>query len=439
MTYEAALAELARLPSFERQAARGLKRGLERIAALLEALGHPERAYPVIHVGGTNGKGSTCAFLAAIWQAAGYRVGLHTSPHLLELGERMRVNGKPASREWIADFVGRARPWIARIEPSYFEFTVAMSLAYFAHQEVDLAVVEVGLGGRWDATNVLLPELAIVTNVGTDHAEILGPTPVEIAREKAGIFKPGRPALTAARHKEARCVLEQVAREVGCSLEYVPGRVRWERLRLSWEALSGDLYTPAGSYPELELGLLGLHQLENAALAVRAAERLSERFSRLNPEAIRTGLARVRQLSGLRARMERLLERPRLILDVAHNPEGVRALLQTIRRLPVVGRRWLLFGVLADKDYARMVPALAAWADAVIVTEPPSKRALAAERLREAFEALGRPTACHKTVQEAWAALRDQAESEDLILACGSTYLVAELLCLFGERADPRL
>jgi dihydrofolate synthase/folylpolyglutamate synthase len=432
-SYEEALGYLERLPAFHQQGSGALKPGLERIAALLDALGHPERLYRSVHIGGTNGKGSTSAMLAAIFQAAGYRVGLHTSPHLLEIGERMRVQGKAAPHAWIRDFVSRTISLLDQVQPSYFEYTVAMSLAYFAEAGVEVAVVEVGLGGRWDATNILEPELSIVTNVGTDHADILGPTVADIAREKAGIFKSGRSALTAARDPIARAVLQEEARRRGCALEYVPDQVRWEEVQLDWTGMQADLYTPQRAYRKLHLGLVGWHQLENAALAVRAAERLGACFPRLDEAAIRAGLAQVRTLSGLRGRLEVIPGSPPMVLDVAHNPEGVEALLHTLRSLPPVpGKRLLLFGVLADKAYEAMVAALASWADVVVVTGLPTPRALPPHRLQEAFSAFGLPVAACASVKEALRVMRSQADPEDLLLVCGSTYLVAELLRTFG-------
>ncbi len=276
MTYAEALAVLDALPRFAEQGAAAYRPGLERMGALLGAMGRPHERFPSVHVGGTNGKGSTASMAAAIAAAAGLRVGLHTSPHLLDFSERLRLDGVPAPPEWIADAVARFRAAFGRVGPSFFEASAALALLYFAEADVDLAVVEVGLGGRLDATNVLAPRVAAVTNVSLDHTDLLGHTIAAIAREKAGIAKPGVPFLTAAQG-EALGVLRASALAAGAPFEAVRetvavqirgGQSRGEDAG----GLGLTLQTPVREYGALNVGLPGAHQAWNAALAVRLAE-----------------------------------------------------------------------------------------------------------------------------------------------------------------------
>jgi len=394
MTFAQAEALLLALPRFTDAGAAAYKPGLSRMQALLDALGRPESRYPILHVAGTNGKGSTCSFVASVLSGMGFRVGLHTSPHLVHVGERMRVQGIQADESWLAEAIARHAPLWEAVGPSYFEATVALAFDRFAAEQVDVAVVEVGLGGRLDATNVVLPAVTLVTEIGLDHADLLGPTEVHIAREKAGIFKSGVPALTNATHPDALPVLREVATAVGAPFEDVGLTARWD---------ASTLITPLATYANVEPALAGAHQRRNAALAVRAVETWLGRA--LPEEAVRAGLAEVRQRAGLRARLEEV--RPGVWVDVAHNPQGLQASLREVQsRCSGVLR--VAFGCMADKDARAMVSLLA---DAHVEVTPlhlNAPRALPAETLAQWLRDAGVPVHPAQTPAAAWKAIQPQ-------------------------------
>ena len=413
---------LLALPRFATDTA-AYRPGLDRMRALLTALGDPHAGMPVIHVAGTNGKGSTSSLAASVAQAAGLRVGLHTSPHLLTLRERMRVAGVPASADWLAGALGRHGDAIEAAGASFFEATVALSLLYFAGQAVDLAVVEVGLGGRLDGTNVVEPVVSVVTHVGLDHTDLLGDTVEAIAVEKAGIARPEVPFLHAVAGPAA-AALEAEAERRGAPVEAIrgtcavavtdPGRVR--------------LATPVQDYGEVAVGLPGAHQAWNAALAVRAVEVALARLGRSLPEAaVRAGLAEVAARSGLRGRGEALPDDPRVSLDVAHNADGWRAALAAVA-VPPGGRLWALVGLMADKDAAALARALAEAGARALVLGLDGPRALPAEALAESLRLGGVPAEVAPDATAALAAFDRAAGPADRLLVTGSHQTVAAVI-----------
>ena len=434
MTYAEAEATLLALPRFADAGAAAYNPGLDRMRALLAALGEPHARYPSVHVAGTNGKGSTASMVAAIAQAAGRRVGLHTSPHLVTLRERMRVDGVPASEDWVADAVGRLGDALADVGPSFFEATVALSFLYFAEADVDLAVVEVGLGGRLDATNVLCPVVAAVTHVGLDHTDLLGETLAEIAREKAGIAKAGVPCLHAVEDTEAAAALETEARARGATVEAVR-----ETCRADPEAGGLRLVTPEADYGVVEVGLSGAHQAWNAALAVRAAEVASERarLGALDAEAVRSGLRNVAALSGLRGRGEVWAADVRVTLDVAHNPDGWQAALDAVR-VPEAGRLWALVGAMADKDADALAVLLAARHARTFVVGFPGDRALSASDLTRRLILRGVEALPVESAAAALRAFERTAGPDDRMLVTGSHLAVAEILRQTPGNAEGR-
>ena len=418
---------LLTLPRFADAGAAAYRPGLDRMRALLAAVGDPHAALPVIHVAGTNGKGSTAALAASVAQAAGLRVGLHTSPHLLTLRERMRVGGAPAPSAWLDDAVGRIEPALGAVGPSFFEATVALSLLYFAEREVDLAVVEVGLGGRLDGTNVVRPAVSVVTHVGLDHTDLLGETLPEIAREKAGIAKPGVPLLHAVEDPGARDALEAEAARRGAPVEDVRQSCGVDVVQPA--PLRLRLATPVREYGPVEVGLPGRHQASNAALAVRAVEVAFERTGRRAPsdEAVRTGLADVVVRSGLRGRGEALAEDARVVLDVAHNADGWRAALGGID-VPAGGRLWALVGVMADKDAGALADALAARGAHVLVLDLEGDRARPPADLAHALHQRGAPAVVVEDAAAALAAFETSASPDDRLIVTGSHLTVAATL-----------
>ena len=417
---------LLALPRFATSTA-AYRPGLERMNALLAALGDPQEAVPVIHVAGTNGKGSTASLAASVASAAGLRVGLHTSPHLLSIHERMRVDGAPAPDAWLAGALARVGDALEAVAPSFFEATVALSLLYFAEAAVDLAVVEVGLGGRLDGTNVVRPVASVVTHVGLDHTDLLGDTTAAIAREKAGIAKPGVPLLHAVAEAEAQAALTAEATRLGAPVERV--RETCTAAVLDAAPLRIRLRTPAADYGEAAIGLPGAHQAWNAALAVRAVEVAVGRSGgpAPTPEVVRAGLAEVVTRSGLRGRGESLPEDSRVTLDVAHNADGWRAALDGLP-VPEGGRLWALVGVMADKDAGALADALASHDTRALVMPLDGDRALPAEILAETLQARGVPALVVADAQAALEAFTEAAAPADRLLVTGSHLTVAAVL-----------
>ncbi len=429
MTFDDATAYLRTLPRFDDQGKAAFHPGLERIAALMEAMGRPHERFESVHVAGTNGKGSTASMLAAVATASGRRVGLHTSPYLRSVAEAMRLDGVPAPEAWVADAVARFRNAADALRPSVYEFTTALSLLYFAEENVDLAVVETGLGGRLDATNILRPRLAVITNIGLDHTDILGSTLPEIAREKAGIIKPGVPVLTAAAQPEVVAVIRAAAAAQGAPLHRAQDEARVHAAHASLDALRLRVETPVRTYDALRVGLPGLHQQTNACLALRAAEILFEDLRR-NPDPIYAGLGQVRRLAGLRGRLELLRRTPLVLADVAHNADGLAAALAfaQAQREARQGRLCVLFGTMRDKDVTAMVRLLAEAEATVFPLRLTGERALAAEALAALLRAHGAAVVEGGSVAQGRAWFEREATEADVLLITGSHQVVAQAL-----------
>jgi len=410
----------------------GIKLGLENIRRLLRTLGYPERAFRTVHVGGTNGKGSTAALLAAILRAAGLRVGLYTSPHLLDFTERIQVNGEPIGADAVADLtaeVGAAveaafasAPDDLPSHPTFFEVTTALAFLYFARAGADWAVVEVGLGGRYDATNVLAPDLTVITNVAVEHQDLLGDSLEAIAAEKAGIVKPGIPLVTAAT-EPALGILHRACGERGAPLLHVPAAYAWRREASLPDGQVFSLRGPGTDRRTLQIGLLGRHQLENAATAVAAAERLREGGLALPESAVREGLAAARWPG----RLQVVGERPRLLVDSAHNPAACRAVRDFLEE-EIPGRRLLVFGALKDKDWGQMLEILLPAFTVAILCRPPSDRAADPTMLLGTARGLCRHVEVVPEVPDALAAARALARPEDTILVAGSLFTAGAAL-----------
>jgi dihydrofolate synthase/folylpolyglutamate synthase len=396
------------------------KLGLGRIAVLLEALGDPQQAYRIVHVAGTNGKGSTCAMIESGLRAAGHRTGLFTSPHLVEPTERIRIAGCPVSAMRFAaafDQVHVCAETLLRQEridlhPTYFESVTAMALLLFREYGVEFAVLEVGLGGRLDATNVVSPELSVITPVDFDHEAFLGKSLASIAGEKAGILKPGVPAIFAPQRPEADAVLVERAAELGVPV------TRSAAVPISGIVLhaTGSEFTWAGAH--VSCPLPGEHQIENAVTAIAALERLD-----IPPEAIRQGIAQ----TVWPGRLEHVSANPAIILDGAHNPAGARALAAYLDRFYDPARVWLIYGAMRDKAVAEMAAILFPRARRVIVTAPAQVRALRPETIRDLAD--------HDSIEvapnlAAALALAARAEPGDAIFITGSLFLVGEARAL---------
>lgn len=418
----------------------GMKLGLATARHLLHALGDPQRDFASVHLAGTNGKGSTAAMIASALQASGYRVGLYTSPHLNHFTERIRIDGAPIPDEAVAPLVAEIRESLSRTPltgetmPTFFEFTTAMAFLAFARAAVDVAVVEVGMGGRLDATNLLDPLVAVLTPVDYDHQAFLGSTLGQIAGEKAGILKPRVPAVVGPQAAEAQEVIEQTARAVGAPLRQMDREFAVAVREADLAGTTFDYSGPRWSLPGARVGLAGRHQAINAAMALAALEALNEQGVRIDGEAVRRGLAAARW----EGRLEVLGEHPLLLLDGAHNPGAARALRQALVELvlPRVRRCHFLLGILGDKDVAGILAELLPLAGQVIVTAPDSPRAMPPERLAAEAGRWTDQVAICRTVAEALETAKSLTDPQDALCITGSLYTVGEARAiLVGEPA----
>ena len=424
MTYDETLRYLyASAPLFQQIGAGAYKEGLETTRTLDAHFGHPHRKYLTIHIGGTNGKGTCSHSVAAVLQAAGYRVGLYTSPHLVDFRERIRVDGVPMPEAYVVDFVARERSFFEPLRPSFFELTTAMAFKYFADAAVDIAVVEVGLGGRLDCTNIVQPVLSVVTNISLDHTQFLGHTLAAIAGEKAGIFKAGTPAVVGEATPETRPVFTDAAARVGASLVFAEGAP--EVLAVSRDA-ADEWRFESRTFGSVRSSLTGAYQERNMNTLLTALRELGRAGVRFSADDVRAGLAQVQATTGLRGRWETLRQAPTVVCDTGHNVGAWQYLApqlraQRCRRLRVV------FGMAGDKD-VRSVLALLPRDAAYYFTQASVRRALpAADLLREA-EACGLAGAAYPTVASAYTQALADADADDFLFVGGSSFVVADLL-----------
>jgi dihydrofolate synthase/folylpolyglutamate synthase len=402
----------------------GIKLGLERSRTLLARMGDPQRRFPSVLVAGTNGKGSTSALLASMARAAGYRTGHYTSPHLERVEERLQIDGETIAPERFAALLAGIIALAERetgTPPTYFEAVTLAAFRWFAESAVELAVVEVGLGGRLDATNLCDPLLSLITPIGFDHMEYLGDTLAAIAREKAGILRAGRPAYVWIEEPEAAEAVREAAAALGAELHFAQEEVRIEAIEAEgWTGQKVRLATPVRAY-DLEIALLGEHQAKNLGLAVRAAEALAGLgYERVGPREIQAGAAACRWPGRLEA-----IELPgsrRIVLDAAHNPAGAEALAHFLAGLgrPVD----LLFGVLGDKDFGAMLGALAPHAERIVLTTPLSPRAKPPQELAAL---LGNRQGVYVEPDLGQALDRALALGGEILVACGSIFLIGEI------------
>lgn len=395
-----------RTPLFQQVGAGAYKEGLTNSLLLDEHLGHPHRLFRSIHVAGTNGKGSCSHTLAAILQSAGYRVGLYTSPHLVDFRERIRVNGVPVSEQYVVDFVERERSFFEPLHPSFFELTTAMAFRYFADCHVDVAVVEVGLGGRLDCTNLISPDLSVITNISFDHTQFLGHTLAAIAREKAGIIKPHTPVVVGEVLPETRFVFEQQAQAMEAPLYFAE-----EQSLL---------------YADVEMELKGCYQQKNRATVLAAIPLLQQAGYRVGEAEVRRGFAQVVELTGLQGRWQQLQEVPRMVCDTGHNVGGIRYVAEQLKSQHCRTLR-MVMGMVNDKDI-RGVLALLPREAVYYFTQASVKRALPVEEFARLAMEAGLQGSCYPDVASAVQAAQKESLPEDFIFVGGSSYIVADLL-----------
>ncbi|HHY76346.1 MAG TPA: bifunctional folylpolyglutamate synthase/dihydrofolate synthase [Firmicutes bacterium] len=411
----------------------GSKLGLDRVRRLAELLGNPERRSEYIHVTGTNGKGSVTAMVASALSANGYRTGRYISPYLEDFRERICIGDKMISREELVELVGVVRPAVEQMlsegqeHPTEFEVVTALAFLYYAREGCDFVALEVGLGGRFDATNIVIPAVSVITTVSFDHTDRLGDTLGKIAWEKAGIIKPGVPVVTGVSDDEALRVIEERARELGSPLFTVSDKrradVTWEEISYSMEGQVIDVRGPGFHYENLQVPLLGRHQQQNAAVAVAALEvgkpKNREGRFRLDRAAVRHGIARTRWPG----RMEVMSRRPLIILDGAHNPEGAKALSDTLSSFPKK-RTVCVLGILGDKSYKEATALIAPHCDEIIATKPDTPRALDPEILASEARRYVRSVDVEPDFRKAIDEGLKRTGEDDMLLISGSLYLV---------------
>lgn len=406
---------------------------LDRMRAILEKLGDPHRAIRSVHIAGTKGKGSTCEMTASCLEACGYTVGLYTSPHLVDIRERIRINKRLIPHADFTRLVGKVGEAAASVEETFgpatfFEILTALAFVYFAEQAVDIAVIEVGLGGRLDSTNVITPEVAAITAIGLDHTQLLGDTPEKIAREKAGIFKPGVPALTIQQKPSVLEVLKEEAAKVGSTLHVVGQEidfsVRFENSPSQGPHARVCLTTPRNSFEHLRVPLRGEHQALNCGLALAILDKLAERGFRTPESKVTLGLERT-ELAG---RLEVARAGHRLLLDVAHNEDSIRALMRAIGAHFSYDSMVVVFGCCGDKDIPAMLQQIALGADKVVFTRVASNPRSADPRdlHRKFVELTGKMSQVAKDLPEALRIAARAVARDDLICVTGSFYLVGE-------------
>jgi dihydrofolate synthase/folylpolyglutamate synthase len=401
----------------------GIKFGLSKTANLLKAFGNPHEGRAYVHIAGTNGKGSVTAFIASIMKEAGLRVGVYTSPHLVRFTERFRINGEEIGQDTAAGLIDELRRVVVpTAPPTFFEATTAVAFIYFARQKTDLAIMEVGMGGRLDATNVMTPLVCGITNISLEHQGFLGRRLVDIAGEKGGIIKKGVDVVTAAEKSSVINVLKAIALERGAPLWRVGKDVRYRTTP------SGLDYRGLGlRIKGLHLGLPGLLQTRNAALALGIIERLGEKGIRVSEEDIRKGL----QNTAWPGRMHLVGTNPTILLDGAHNPGALRVLARSIKAGFQYRRLILVIGVMADKAIGEMMRIIVPLADYLICTRPVYYRAADPEVLMAKAAPIGRPGETAPLLTDALARAREVAGPEDLIVVCGSLFTVGEALTYF--------
>ena len=427
MNYEQTIDYLYRkLPMFTRVGAVAFKKDLHNTVAMCERLDNPQNKFKTIHIGGTNGKGSTSHMIAAIFQQAGYKTGLYTSPHLKDFRERIRVNGEMVSKDFVINFVEQQQGIIEEISPSFFEVTVAMAFSYFSEQNVDIAIIEVGLGGRLDSTNIITPELSVITNISLDHTNILGNTLREIAGEKAGIIKPGIPVVIGESHPENDPVFIQKAKETQSSILFADQQLQIGRSTKEGEFLNVSVSKNGSNlFENILLDLTGTYQLKNILTVIQAVETLKTLGFKIHNDALYSALKNVKDLTGLMGRWQILSKNPLIVSDTGHNIAGITEVVQNINTTPH-NKLHVVIGMVKDKDIngvLNLLPPTALY----YFCQPQLERALSAQELATEAEKHGLKGSVFTTVELAINAAKENANADDLIYIGGSTFVVAEI------------
>jgi len=412
-------------PMFQQVGKDGYKEGLSNTHILDQHFNHPHTTFRCIHVAGTNGKGSCSHTLAAILQSAGYKVGLYTSPHLVDFRERIRVNGVQIPEEFIINFIEQQRDFFEPLYPSFFELTTAMAFLYFAEQEIDVAVIEVGLGGRLDCTNIIHPELSIITNISFDHTQYLGDTLPLIAAEKAGIIKSGVSVIIGETTPETKPVFIDKANEVGAPILFAED----EQLLLGAEKdVEGYWNYHTADYENLRGELGGLCQIKNTNTLLSAIRLLVRKGFQIFEDDVRAGFGEVCELTGLSGRWQKLSENPVMMCDTGHNIGGMTYITEQLK-LQIYKKLHIIIGMVNDKDIRGVLALLPKDAE-YYFTKASVKRALPEQEMKRLAQDRGLSGSCYPNVEEALKAAKLNAQKEDFIFVGGSSFIVADLLSL---------
>ena len=424
----------SRLPMFTRVGAAAYKKDLDNTLVLLETLGNPHHSFKCIHIAGTNGKGSTSHMLAAIFHKAGYKTALYTSPHLYDFRERIKVSGgdglQMVDEDFVVQFTESIKPLIERIEPSFFEVTVAMAFAFFAQQKVDIAIIETGLGGRLDSTNVITPELSIITNIGWDHMNLLGDSLDKIAWEKAGIIKKGTPVVIGETLPETKPVFEQKADNCSAEVLYAENKYAITNIQQGIEQITLTLHQhTSGMSATYCCDLPGIYQQYNIRTVITAADQIKKMGWKLNSETIHEALQQVVPLTGLGGRWQVIGRKPYVVLDVAHNEAGLRQLIKQIISLKndagIAGVH-IIIGMVKDKDIDKVLAILPTDFQ-YYFTQAQLPRALPYTALQEKAATFNLQGGAYPTPQRALEQALQIASTSALIVVCGSVFVVGEI------------
>lgn len=414
----------SRMPSFQAVGSSGYKAGIDSMKEMDAYFGHPHESFRTIHVGGTNGKGSVSHTLASILQSAGYKVGLFTSPHLRDFRERIRVDGEMVPEEYVIDFVEKHRALIEKVCPSFFEVNVAMAFDYFRQEQIDVAVVEVGLGGRLDSTNIITPDLSVITNISMDHMNLLGDTLEKIAYEKAGIIKQGIPVVIGEAEGSVKKVFQDKAEEVNTPIYYA------DQQSCEFIGMEASYKQPYQLFriddEMVRTPLLGIYQQKNMATALRAVKELRHLGYKISQEAMRHGFEHTIDQTHLMGRWQRLKETPYVVCDTGHNVGGIQYVVKQLTSISCQNLR-IVFGMVGDKDVSHVLELLPK--DAIYYfTRASIKRAMPEDKLKDLAEQKGLKGGTYPTVEKAYQAALNDADDNDVIYIGGSTYVVAEII-----------
>ncbi len=413
-------------PLFQHIGKDAYKEGLTNTHLLDEHFGHPHHNFRTIHVAGTNGKGSCSHTIAAVLQAAGYKTGLYTSPHLIDFRERIRVNGQPISQEFVIDFVEQHRAFFEPLHPSFFELTTAIAFLYFAQEKVDVAVIEVGLGGRLDCTNIIRPDLCVITNISFDHVQFLGNTLAKIATEKAGIIKPQTPVVIGETTPETKPVFLQKATEMQAPIHFAEEEQFVQQVEYTKD---GHCLYQTINYPDLRGELGGFCQEKNTNTILSALQCLQQAGYHINESHIREGFANVCKLTGLMGRWQRLEEHPTIICDTGHNVGGISYITKQLA-IQKYDKLHLVIGMVNDKDISGVLKLLPSEAS-YYFTQASVQRALPAGKVKELAQTFNLHGEAYPDVKSALIAAKEKAAPEDFIFIGGSSFIVADLLKIY--------